>query len=143
MKKREHPEDIIQRAVCDHLRSRAWPDVVWFHVPNGARLGGKRTKKGFPIQAARLKGLGVRSGVSDLILFYKGELFVLELKVLGGRATVSQLEFISDIQRTGGHAVVAEGLDEAIAILECWGLLRGTSIYNHPDFALVQNAGTG
>lgn len=129
----KHTEDQIQRAVCDHLRSRGYPDVVWFHVPNGMKLGGKRNSKGFPIAAARLKGLGVRPGVFDLILFRNGELFCLELKALGGRPTQHQLKFQSDIIAARGRAVVAEGLNEALAILEWWGLLRGRVVY--PDFA--------
>lgn len=128
----KHAEDAIQKAVADHLRSRAHPGVVWWHTPNGAKLGGKRTAKGFPIQAARLKGLGVRAGVSDIILFYRRELFALELKVpRKGVISSSQREFQAGIKGQGGNAAVAFGVDEAIYCLEHWGLLRGNS---YPEY---------
>lgn len=143
-RKREHPEDRIQRAVCDHLRSRGYPDTVFFHVPNGMKLGGKRNSKGFPIQAARLKGLGVRAGVSDLILIRAGKIYCLELKAQSNTATPAQIDFLDDVEAAGARTGIATGLDEAIQILESWGLLRGKSIHNHPNFALVHHAeGTG
>jgi hypothetical protein len=114
---RRRPEDSIQRAVCAHLRTRGSPGLVWWHTPNG----GKRNR----IEAAILKGLGVRAGVSDLIAVHEGKAFALEIKADGGRPSEAQLQFIDDFQAAGGHAVVAEGLDEALRVLETWKLLRG------------------
>lgn len=116
MKKRKNPEEQIQCAVVDHLRYRAYPDVVWFHVPNG----GKRNIA----TAARLKRMGVRAGVSDILAFRCGEMFALELKAPKGRPTETQLEFLSNWREAGGHGVVAEGVGEAIAVLESWNLIR-------------------
>ena len=79
------------------------------------------------IEAAIMKGLGVRAGVSDLIAVYEGRAFALELKAEGGRPTEAQLQFIEDFQAAGGHAVVAEGLDQALRTLEAWKLLRGVA----------------
>ena len=127
--RRQKPEDAIQIAVADQLRARAKPGVVWWHTPNGARLGGKFVKakngKSFPLQGARLKKFGVRAGVSDILAFFNGEMFCLELKAPDGRPTEGQLEFLSDMKEQGAYGCVAEGLNEAIAVLEAWGLLRG------------------
>ena len=49
------PEQIIQRAVCQHLRQRGAAGLVWWHTPNGGRRS--------PIEAAVFAGLGVRAGV--------------------------------------------------------------------------------
>ena len=125
MTRRAHPEDDIQRTVFAHIRARGAPGLVAWHTPNGMKLGGKRNLKGIAIQGARLKGLGVRAGVADIIAVHAGKIYALELKAPGGRATESQLEFITDIGRAGGFTCVAEGLDHAIAVLERWGLLRG------------------
>jgi hypothetical protein len=114
--KRKHPEDDIQRAVVQHLRARATPGTVYWHTPNG----GHRNM----IEAVRFKSLGVRAGVSDIIALRNKEAFALELKAPGGRPTEAQLEFQSDFRAAGGHAVVAEGLDEALRILEAWNLLK-------------------
>lgn len=128
MAARAHPEDAIQKAVVAHLRQRGAPGLVFWHTPNGAQLGGKRNAKGIAIQGARLKGLGVRAGVSDIIAVHDGNIFALELKAPGGRATEAQLEFLSDMDRAGAFCCVAEGLDRAIAVLEGWNLLRGRVI---------------
>jgi hypothetical protein len=113
------PEDSIQRFVCQHLLTRASPGLVWWHTPNG----GKRNR----IEAAIMKGLGVRAGVSDLIAVHDGRAFALELKAEGGRPTEAQLQFIDDFRAAGGHAAVAVGLDQALRTLEAWKLLRGVA----------------
>jgi len=73
--RRHRPEAAIQRAVCDHLRLRAKPDVVWLHCPNGER----RDK----ITGAKLKRMGVLAGASDLLFWHNGNSFALELKAPG------------------------------------------------------------
>lgn len=122
-----HAEAEIQAAIVSHLRLRAVPNLTWWHTPNGVQLGGKRNKKGVAIQGARLKGLGVRSGVSDIIAVHDGKIFALELKAPGGRPSPSQLEFLADMERAGASVCLAIGVDAAIRALEMWGLLRGTS----------------
>jgi hypothetical protein len=114
---RRSPEQGIHRAVIQHLQTRGVPNLVFVHVPNG----GKRS----PIEAAIFQGLGVRAGVSDLLLWHDGKSFALELKAEGGRATEAQLRFISDMDRVGTYTCIAEGLDRALKVLEAWGLLRG------------------
>lgn len=110
-------EQQIQRAVVQHLRARGAPGLVFTHVPNG---GYRR-----PIEAAIFKGIGVRAGVSDLLLWREGKSYALELKAPGGRVSEKQLEFISDMEKAGAFTCVCEGLDRALKTLEAWGLLRG------------------
>jgi hypothetical protein len=62
------PELEIQRALIGHLKIRGARGIVYWHTPNGALLGDKRSRKGVSIQGSIFKGLGVRKGVSDLIL---------------------------------------------------------------------------
>jgi hypothetical protein len=124
----KRPEQEIQRAVIQHLRQRGVPGIVYWHTPNGAFYGGKRNAKGAAIQGSIMSGLGVRAGVSDLIAVHGGKIFALELKAPGGRASEAQMEFIADIDRAGAFTALVEGLDAAIAALETWGLLRGSSV---------------
>jgi hypothetical protein len=58
--RQRRPEQQLQRAVIDHLRWRAPADVWFAHYP----AGGQRS----PIEAAILKGMGVRPGTPDLLL---------------------------------------------------------------------------
>lgn len=119
LRRRSQPEGDIQRAVFAHLRQRAMPGVFAFHVPNG----GYRK----PREAAMLKGLGVTPGVPDIIIIHKGRAFGLELKAAGGRATEKQMLAMDAMDEAGAFVCIAEGLDRALAVLEAWGILRGTT----------------
>jgi hypothetical protein len=116
-RRRVSPEQNIQRAVCQHLRTRGTPRLVWWHTPNG----GRRSR----IEAAIFAGLGVRPGVADLILLHNGRVFALELKTDAGRPTAAQMQFVSDFNAAGGTAAITNGLDQALRALEAWGVLRG------------------
>ena len=63
---RARPEALIHAAVCDHLRLRAHPEVLFLHPANG----GSRDIR----EAAHLKRFGVLPGASDLLLFRPGAL---------------------------------------------------------------------
>jgi hypothetical protein len=118
--RRLSPESTIQSAVFAHLRARGAPGVFAFHPANG----GYRK----PIEAAILKGMGVRPGVPDVILIHGGHCFALELKSEGGRPTEIQLATIAAMKAAGAHTAVAVGLDAALAVLEGWGLLKGSAL---------------
>jgi hypothetical protein len=116
-RRRPSPEALIHRALADHLRLRAKPDVLWLHVPNGER----RDK----ITGAKLKRMGVLAGASDFLFWHNGNSFALELKAPDGRLSEAQLDFLARFNDAGGHSAVAEGIDRALAVLESWNLLRG------------------
>jgi hypothetical protein len=100
---REQPEQRIHRTVIAHLRQGGVPGLVFIHVPNG----GKRE----PVEAAIFKGLGVRAGVSDLLLWHNAKSYALELKAKGG-PTAAQSQFLT-MKNAGAFADVAVGLDPA------------------------------
>lgn len=64
-----------------------------FSIPNGARIGGKVSKKGFPILASILKAEGMLEGVPDLFLAYPfggyAGLFI-EMKTIVGSLSPEQ-----------------------------------------------------
>jgi hypothetical protein len=111
------PEQAIQKAVFQHIRARGVAGLVAWHTPNG----GHRK----PIEGAIFKSLGVRAGVSDVIAVHEGKIFALELKSEGGRPTEAQLAFLGDMERAGAFTALPTGLDDALATLEAWGLLKG------------------
>jgi hypothetical protein len=114
---RNCPEDIIQRAVFEHLRVRCAPGIFAFHPANG----GWRSH----IEAAILKGLGVRPGVPDVIAVMDGHTYALEIKPPGGRLTAAQNVAHAALRAAGADVATAWGLDDALAVLERWGVLKG------------------
>jgi hypothetical protein len=105
----------IQKAVFSHLRTRAMPDAVYWHCPNDKK--------------ARRKA-GYREGAHDVHIVLGGRFYSIELKKDKGRPTEAQLDFRDDINRAGGFAVVAEGLQQALYILEAWGIIRPEHNHN-------------
>jgi hypothetical protein len=79
---RSRPEQQIQRAVFEHLAIRAASTVFAFHPANG----GWRSR----VEAAILKGMGVKAGVPDIIAIKDARCYALELKASGGRLTPVQ-----------------------------------------------------
>lgn len=107
----------VHKTVVEHLRAYGNPEAVWFHVANASKAS--------PQYRRKLAALGLRPGVSDLIALVNGEAFALELKrEAKGRVSEHQNKFLSDWRNAGGHGVVAEGLDEALACLRAWNVLR-------------------
>ena len=103
----------IVRILNDHAK----PGWIHFHVPNGER---REIKTG-----ARLKKMGVRRGVPDLVLFSpSGKIHLLELKRNGENLSPSQEEFRGWAIRTGVPFVTAHSFTEALVALDTWGVLR-------------------
>ena len=90
-----------------------------FAVPNG---GYRR-----PVEAAIMKATGVVAGVPDTVWIKGGLVFGLELKAPGGRVTENQLATMAAMEAAGAQTCLAEGLDQALEVLEARGLLRGRS----------------
>ena len=112
----QRPEQAIQRAVFEHLRWHGAPNIFSMHVPNG----GWRTAA----EGAILKSIGTRARVPDVIIIKSGQVFALELKADAGRLTEIQRDTIEAMEAAGATCAVVHGLDEALARLTEWGLLR-------------------
>ena len=119
MTRRAQPEAALQRSVIQHLTWRARPGVWFTHVP----LGGLRSK----IEGAILRGLGTARGTPDLLIVADGKAHVLELKSASGRLTEVQRVVHERLRAAGAEVAVAHGIDEALAWLDVWNLLRRRS----------------
>lgn len=115
-------ENEIQRAVFQHLRTRAAPGVFAFHPKNGGVHQRRRVQRGVN------SGMGVVSGVPDVIVIFGGNVYAIELKKDNAPPpSAEQIRAIERIRDAGGHACVCYGLDRALACLEAWGILKGTA----------------
>jgi len=118
--RRKQPEEDLQRAVFVWVRQREsfQPRLRWFlHTPNGgARSSG---------EAGKLKAMGVRPGVSDVICpFPSGAWvgFACELKAPGREKSLSaeQQEFLEMARESGWLCGVATTLDQFVSLADCF-----------------------
>ncbi len=112
----EMTEEQIHRATFDLLDRAAVPGSFAFHVPNGekrgAGIGGK------------LKGMGTRAGMPDVCIIFRGRFYVIELKKRGGRVSPAQHATHALLIGCGAEVRTCYSLDEVIATLTEWGIIR-------------------
>lgn len=116
MKYAKRSEDTEQIQVMNwaHWHTGKYPELKWLHhIPNG----GSRNR----IEAAKLKEMGVKAGVSDLFLpcpkgIYCG--MYIEMKCGNNRHTDRQKEFLNDMAENGYFAVTCYSADDAIKAIE-------------------------
>jgi len=110
-------EDIEQIKLCEWLKNRT--DLPFFSIANQRKCN--------PQYGNLLKRMGVRAGVSDLMLprstnEYHGTF--IELKTTSGKLSPLQQEFLDDMNKEDYAAVCCYGADAAIAFIQ--------TIYNLP-----------
>lgn len=106
-----HPEDAAASALWQWAQLYPVLKDNLLHVPNGGKRG--------RVEAARMKGMGVRPGVSDYLLPVPRGAFHglwLELKAGDNKPTTEQREWLEKMQRQGYAAYWATGFDEARAV---------------------------
>ncbi|MCC7047180.1 MAG: VRR-NUC domain-containing protein [Alphaproteobacteria bacterium] len=114
------PENTVQRALFAHIRRRGVPGLFAFHPKNGGiHQRGRR--------AGINTGMGVVPGVPDVILIHNSKCYAIELKTERGKLSDEQSKTISNMMVAGAQCAVAFGLDDALARLESWGLMKGSA----------------
>jgi hypothetical protein len=113
-------EQILQKAVCEHLTVRGHHDLYWWHHPAGRYRS--------HIEAAIFKSIGAKAGLPDLFLLRGGRLYGLELKPEGGRLSPTQATAHVLLRQAGATIETAVGIDAAIRQLEAWHLLRRAGV---------------
>ena len=93
---------------------------LFFAVPNEG-MGQAKTGAGLG-RMARLKKMGLRSGVADIVIVKDSRAYFLELKRPGGKWSASQQLFAGDCYLAGARYAVAYSFDEALKILKEWDL---------------------
>ena len=64
------------------------------------------------IQGTIDKGLGLQKGRSDLVLYYKGKAYMIELKTDEGRQSKEQIEWQSKIEKAGFDYKIIRSFEE-------------------------------
>jgi hypothetical protein len=109
-KRRQHPEEDLQRQVVRFLKQSLVGNSVVFHVPNGGR-------RAF-LEALRFKAAGVLAGMVDLGIVNDGRLVGIELKAGKGQVSDAQAWCHQRLRAAGAPVYVCRSLDEVIAALQ-------------------------
>lgn len=100
--------------LCNDFLNFGVKNAVIFHPANG----GLRSLS----EAMRFKRMGLRAGVADLVMIYKGRTYFLEIKSPAGRLTPEQLAFADDARSAGAEVAVIRSLDDLRLALKAWGI---------------------
>lgn len=113
----ERVEDDLQEAVCAYLKLVVTSEVIWFAASNGAVIGG--TGKVRAMRVARLKRMGMKVGIPDLIFMRRHHPFGIELKAPGKEKNLSpnQRDVRKEFTSAGLLYYVATSIDEVTEIL--------------------------
>ncbi len=115
-------ESDIQIQVADWLRLyESARDFIFFACPNEA-MGAAKTGAGLG-RMARLKRMGLRAGVADIVIVKAGRVYFLELKRDNGVISENQGSFARDCERVGAEYSVAYSFEEAQKIVMAWGII--------------------
>jgi hypothetical protein len=102
-------------AVAGYLTGCLVKPFIFFHVPNGGR-------KSFN-QGTRLKKMGVKAGIPDIVILGDSRAFLIELKrEVGGRLSDAQKLLHPEIIAAGCPVATCRSLEEVKAALETWGV---------------------
>jgi|SRR6056297_78297 len=100
-------ESQLQHAIVQALQLHG---VFFFSVPNeGAGNNARR--------AQHLKAMGLRSGVSDLVVVLPNQVLFMEVKTDTGKQSDAQKRFESTVTELGHRYVVVRSVDEAIGCI--------------------------
>lgn len=126
--KRLHPaqqdasEDVIHEAVARLLRVVLPPSVWWSTIEHrnakSVAEGGKRKKR------------GVKAGVPDILLCWRGVLHCIELKNRAGSLSPAQIDQRHEILNAGGRWALCRSVDDVTAQLARWGIPTRVAGYN-------------
>lgn len=109
------PESVLHKAIAKLLEAAAPKRVLWWHTPNG--------EKRDLVTASILKGMGVKAGVPDFLLYdtSTGYLHCIEVKAKDGYLSDAQKGWKTrfDASPTGRYAV-ARSVEDAIQIVQDW-----------------------
>lgn len=105
-------EDKLQHAVILYLQMQ-YPEALWTHTPNE----GRRT----PFERYKLKYLGAKSGVPDLMIFTPNDYYnglAIELKYKKNKPTANQKKWLDDLANNNWLAVWLNDYEQCINLID-------------------------
>ena len=120
---REHP---LQKTIADVLRIELAPagkvsaaGVCWWSVDH-ANFAGE-------VPGIRV-GRGIVAGVPDMLILYRGEAFLIEIKTIDGEVSEAQRSVLAACLAASCRVAVARDAWEVLALLDRWGIPRSKRV---------------
>lgn len=110
------PEHEMQIDVARMLNRILLPDVCWSAVDH-ANAADATT-------GAIRKARGAKPGLPDLLFWYQGRAYAIELKIVGGVVSPAQRQFQDQLARAGGLVAVCRDCASVFSTVQAWGLSR-------------------
>jgi hypothetical protein len=111
-------ESDTQIQIADWLRLyESARDFIFMSIPNEGK------DRGNVARLMKLLRMGLRPGASDIIIFWQGRAYCLEIKTEDGVQSDDQKAFEADCARVGVPYAVARSFDEAREILRIWQII--------------------
>jgi len=105
-------EDNLLLSVASYLRLQ-YPAVLFCHIANERKTSIQ--------QGAKLKRLGVRAGMPDILIFQPNKTYsglAIELKIKPNRPTKNQLEVLTMLSNNNWNTAVCYSFDEAKNLID-------------------------
>lgn len=106
------PEDRMQNKVMTYLQLQ-YPQAIYTHPPNE----GKRT----PFERFKLKFLGAKAGVPDILIFTPNKSnngLAIELKAGKKKPTESQEQWLKDLKACGWASYCSCSLEDTLMLID-------------------------
>jgi hypothetical protein len=100
----------LHKSVAALLDVVLLPPALWTTFPAGYGKLGKAT-------AGHLRGVGLKAGMPDIMIFHKGRCFGIELKVPGGKLSKDQFEMHELLAEAGVPVEVCYNLEDVVTAL--------------------------
>ena len=107
-------EDHLQVTVAVMLSKLLPKDAVFWHTPNG----GSRHMH----EAVKLKSMGVKPGIPDIFIYWKTQLYAIELKAAKGRVSPEQTDMLDKLWSQGCEFKVCRSKDDVRDACTLWGI---------------------
>ncbi len=106
-------EQALHLTVAQYLDLALPDDAVWTTIGHGVRL---------PIGLAKkLKRIGVKAGMPDIAIFWRGAFFI-ELKTPKGDRSKAQREMHPRLKQAGAQVATCRSVPEVQGTLKGWGI---------------------
>ena len=99
----------IQADIVQYLQTRG---VYFFSVPNEA------AGRDAAIRMARLKAMGLRSGVSDMVLIFPGQVVFVEVKDENGKQSDNQRRFQDKVNELGFDYFLVKSVEDVQKVVD-------------------------